>query len=121
MKRLRLAEILVFIMLLPEAAAASSMPSPAPAPYVKPSSLWPFHAFEGLLMLLGFFAAYRAIRSKFPPGDDVIEKQEKERQKALRNGAHTSTYEAEPIPLMQTAAAPPAGNLKANSQVQAAL
>jgi hypothetical protein len=41
------------------------------APYVRPESLWPFHTFEGLMVLLGFFAAYRAIRSHLPAGDDI--------------------------------------------------
>jgi hypothetical protein len=114
MKRLGAIEILVFVMLLLPGAVVAS-PVQAPVPYVKPSSLWPFHALEGLLVVLGFFAAYRAIRSKLPPGDDVIEKQEKERQKALRDGAHTSTYEADPVPMAQTVS-PPAKNPKAKTQ-----
>lgn len=52
------------ILLLPGAVWASAMP------YVKPESLWPFRAFEGLMLVLGFFAAYRAIRSHLPRGDD---------------------------------------------------
>lgn len=47
------------------------------APYVKPESLWPFHTFEGLMMLLGFFAVYRAIRSHLPAGDDVVAKKDR--------------------------------------------
>jgi len=53
------------------------------APYVKPESLWPFHTFEGLMLVLGFFAAYRAIRSHLPAGDDAVKKKDR-KEKAER-------------------------------------
>jgi hypothetical protein len=54
------------VSLMPATALASAMP------YVKPESLWPFHTFEGVMLVLGFFAVYRAVRSHLPPGDGAI-------------------------------------------------
>jgi hypothetical protein len=96
--------ISLFIYLLPQPAWASA------APYVKPESLWPFHTFEGLMLLLGFFAAYRAIRSHLPAGDDAVTK--KDRKVKAERTSPMADEKADPMPV---------GPKKMNDQVLNAL